>query len=202
MCIRDRPKVILQNVNMGNSILSAGEETGIEVVFLNTNKSSFIQNITVAVSAEGNSMLFEKKSFYIDKVAAGNTFSVKLKVTVMKDTLITTDKLQFAIEYEDPKATAITETEDFILKITQPVVLETENLDIPAKVYAAETIPVSMKAVSYTHLSLKPLEYDLLVMLAKNKNVAFSRDQLLNQVWGSDYLGETRTCLLYTSRCV
>ena len=42
-------------------------------------------------------------------------------------------------------------------------------------------------------MSLKPLEYDLLVMLAKNKNVAFSRDQLLNQVWGSDYLGETRT---------
>lgn len=40
---------------------------------------------------------------------------------------------------------------------------------------------------------LKPLEYDLLVLLAKNKNVAFTRDQLLNQVWGSDYLGETRT---------
>lgn len=40
---------------------------------------------------------------------------------------------------------------------------------------------------------LKPMEYDLLVLLAKNKNVAFTRDQLLNQVWGSDYLGETRT---------
>ena len=42
-------------------------------------------------------------------------------------------------------------------------------------------------------ISLKPLEYDLLVLLAKNKNVAFTRDQLLNQVWGSDFLGETRT---------
>lgn len=42
-------------------------------------------------------------------------------------------------------------------------------------------------------LNLKPLEYDLLVLLAKNKNVAFTREQLLNQVWGSDYLGETRT---------
>ncbi len=42
-------------------------------------------------------------------------------------------------------------------------------------------------------VGLKPLEYDLLVLLAKNKNVAFSRDQLLNQVWGSDFLGETRT---------
>lgn len=42
-------------------------------------------------------------------------------------------------------------------------------------------------------VSLKPLEYDLLVLLAKNKNVAFTREQLLNQVWGSDFLGETRT---------
>lgn len=42
-------------------------------------------------------------------------------------------------------------------------------------------------------INLKPLEYDLLVLLAKNKNVAFTREQMLNQVWGSDYLGETRT---------
>lgn len=42
-------------------------------------------------------------------------------------------------------------------------------------------------------ISLKPLEYDLLVLLAKNKNRAFTRDQLLNQVWGNDYLGERRT---------
>ena len=42
-------------------------------------------------------------------------------------------------------------------------------------------------------VSLKPREYDLLVLLAKNKNVAFTREQMLNEVWGSNYLGETRT---------
>ncbi len=42
-------------------------------------------------------------------------------------------------------------------------------------------------------VSLKPMEYDLLVLLAKNKNVAFTRGQMLNEVWGSNYLGETRT---------
>lgn len=42
-------------------------------------------------------------------------------------------------------------------------------------------------------VSLKPMEYDLLVLLAKNKNVAFTREQMLNEVWGSNYLGETRT---------
>ena len=42
-------------------------------------------------------------------------------------------------------------------------------------------------------VALKPMEYELLVLLAGNKNVAFSREQLLSQVWGSDYMGETRT---------
>lgn len=42
-------------------------------------------------------------------------------------------------------------------------------------------------------ISLKPMEYDLLVYLAKNKNRAVGREQLLDKIWGSDYYGETRT---------
>ncbi len=40
---------------------------------------------------------------------------------------------------------------------------------------------------------LKPMEFDLLVMLAKNKNIALSRERLLHGVWGVDFVGETRT---------
>lgn len=40
-------------------------------------------------------------------------------------------------------------------------------------------------------LSLK--EFELLYLLAKNKGRVFSRDTLLEQIWGYDYLGETRT---------
>lgn len=42
-------------------------------------------------------------------------------------------------------------------------------------------------------ISLKPMEYELLVTLAKSRNVAFSREELLNRLWGTDYVGETRT---------
>ncbi len=42
-------------------------------------------------------------------------------------------------------------------------------------------------------IALKPTEFDLLVMLAKNKNIALSRERLLRSVWGVDFLGETRT---------
>lgn len=42
-------------------------------------------------------------------------------------------------------------------------------------------------------IAMKPMEFDLLVMLAKNKNIALSRERLLHGVWGVDYVGETRT---------
>jgi DNA-binding response OmpR family regulator len=42
-------------------------------------------------------------------------------------------------------------------------------------------------------LSLTPREFDLLVLLLSNKGRALSRDQILEQVWGHDYIGETRT---------
>jgi DNA-binding response OmpR family regulator len=56
---------------------------------------------------------------------------------------------------------------------------------------------VDMKAhqvqVDDEPLALTPKEYDLLAFLAAHPNQAFTRDQLLNQVWGYDYYGDTRT---------
>ena len=40
---------------------------------------------------------------------------------------------------------------------------------------------------------LTPKEYDLLVYLIKNKNIALSREKILNEVWGYDFFGEDRT---------
>ncbi len=42
-------------------------------------------------------------------------------------------------------------------------------------------------------LSLTPIEFDLLLVLARNKNIALSRDKLLAEVWGQLFEGETRT---------
>ncbi len=42
-------------------------------------------------------------------------------------------------------------------------------------------------------LALTPKEYDLLAFLAANPSRAFTRDQLLNRVWGYDYFGDGRT---------
>lgn len=42
-------------------------------------------------------------------------------------------------------------------------------------------------------ICLKPLEFDLLAMLIKFKNRTIPRERLLNEIWGIDFVGGTRT---------
>lgn len=42
-------------------------------------------------------------------------------------------------------------------------------------------------------ISLTPMEYDLLCILAKNRNIAMNREKILREIWGVDFEGETRT---------
>lgn len=49
-------------------------------------------------------------------------------------------------------------------------------------------------------IKLKPKEYDLLEFLAKNKKRVFSREELLNNIWGIDYDGDFRTVDVHVRR--
>ena len=40
---------------------------------------------------------------------------------------------------------------------------------------------------------LSPKEYDLLVYMAQNKNIALTREMLITNVWGYDFYGDDRT---------
>ena len=74
-------------------------------------------------------------------------------------------------------------------------VLERENkLSDVIKVLDLE-IDISQRTVrkNGVEILLKPKEFELLRVLAKNKNIAISREKLLSMVWGYEYMGETRT---------
>ncbi|WP_315115399.1 response regulator transcription factor [uncultured Clostridium sp.] len=43
-------------------------------------------------------------------------------------------------------------------------------------------------------------EFDLLMLFLQNKNIALSRDQIIEKVWGFDYVGETRTVDIHVQR--
>lgn len=52
----------------------------------------------------------------------------------------------------------------------------------------AHSVKIDNKIIDIT-----PKEYDLLKYLMRNKNIALSRETLLNNVWGYDFFGDDRT---------
>ena len=63
--------------------------------------------------------------------------------------------------------------------------IEFKNL----KIYEDERIIKKVDEV--IELTLK--EFELMLLLVKNKNMALSREYLLEKIWGYEYMGETRT---------
>lgn len=47
---------------------------------------------------------------------------------------------------------------------------------------------------------LKPMEFDCLLLLAKHPNLAMTREQMLRQLWGVSFDGETRTIDVHIGR--
>lgn len=54
-------------------------------------------------------------------------------------------------------------------------------------------IPGRSVTVDGEKIELTPKEYDLLFFLVENKNIALSRDKLLQDIWGYDFFGDDRT---------
>lgn len=70
------------------------------------------------------------------------------------------------------------------------------NVNVGKK-YTYNGLEIDMLArnvyVDTKKIELTPKEYDLLVYLIVNKNIALSREKILNEVWGYDFFGEDRT---------
>lgn len=49
-------------------------------------------------------------------------------------------------------------------------------------------------------IPFKPMEFDCLLLLVKYKNIALSREQLLQMLWGVEFDGETRTIDVHIGR--
>lgn len=65
-------------------------------------------------------------------------------------------------------------------------------------------LSIDMSDYSLTYhgkkMDLPPKELELLHHLVKNPNRVFTREQLLDQIWGYDYIGDTRTVDVHIKR--
>lgn len=68
--------------------------------------------------------------------------------------------------------------------------------------YDGLTVNLTSYAVIYNgkQIDMPPKEMELLFFLANSPNQVFTREQLLDKIWGYDYIGDTRTVDVHVKR--
>lgn len=105
--------------------------------------------------------------------------------------------------------------DDYIVKPFEPKELiarikailrrsETKAKDNDNKIVSFEKLEVNLTnyelTIDGTILEIPPKELELLFFLASNPNRVFTREQLLEEVWGFDYFGDSRTVDVHIKR--
>ena len=107
-------------------------------------------------------------------------------------------------EEEDELLGFLSGTDDYLTKpFSIPVLLARVKALLKrggaeeAGAYTAGGIELDVRAYTVKAggkpVGLTPREFELLLYLMKNKNIALSREQILNAVWNYDFYGEART---------
>ncbi|MEK4667552.1 response regulator transcription factor [Niallia sp. FSL R7-0271] len=74
-------------------------------------------------------------------------------------------------------------------KQEQEKVLEVDDLKVFVKSYSVKRADIDIE--------LTPREFELLLYLMENKNIVLSREQIMNHVWGYDFMADTNVVDVY-----
>ena len=90
-----------------------------------------------------------------------------------------------------------------VLRRYQPARSEADSPE-KAKCLEYEGITINLTNYSVTcdgqHIEMPPKELELLYCLAASPNQVFTREQLLDRIWGYEYIGDTRTVDVHIKR--
>ncbi len=89
-----------------------------------------------------------------------------------------------------------------VLRRYKPAMTVPENSNDKYVEYADLTINLTNYSVVYMGrtVEMPPKELELLYFLASSPNHVFTREQLLDQIWGYEYIGDTRTVDVHIKR--
>lgn len=89
-----------------------------------------------------------------------------------------------------------------VLRRYKPAPAEKEVVKVKCVEYTDLTINLTNYSVIYMNktIDMPPKELELLYFLAASPNHVFTREQLLDQIWGYEYIGDTRTVDVHIKR--
>ncbi len=89
-------------------------------------------------------------------------------------------------------------------KTVVPVTSESASATVKAKIAEYPDLIVNLTNYSVLYqgktIEMPPKELELLYFLASSPNQVFTREQLLDQIWGYEYIGDTRTVDVHIKR--
>ena len=89
-----------------------------------------------------------------------------------------------------------------VLRRYKPVIAKNTNMDVKVAEYPDLVVNQTNYSVVYMGktVDMPPKELELLYFLASSPNHVFTREQLLDQIWGYEYIGDTRTVDVHIKR--
>ena len=164
-------------------------DTAIET-FKNTNPKLILLDIMLP-GMDGWSVCREiRKSSNVPIImltAKGETFDKVLGLELGAD--------DYMVKPFDPKE---------LMARVKAVMRRSEPKEVITSVLNFEELEINMDNYSVSYydkdMDLPPKEMELLFYLASHKNNVFTREQLLEQVWGFDYFGDSRTVDVHVKR--
>lgn len=89
-----------------------------------------------------------------------------------------------------------------VLRRYKPSASSTQDTDVKSVEYPDLIINQTNYSVIYMgkNVDMPPKELELLYFLASSPNHVFTREQLLDQIWGYEYIGDTRTVDVHIKR--
>lgn len=122
------------------------------------------------------------------------------RILVVDDEKVMVKGIRFNLEnegytvdvgYNGRQAVDLARANDYDLIILDLMMPELDGLEACMEIRAFSSVPIIM---------LTAREFDLLELLMRHPNRVYSREQLLNLVWGYEYTGEYRTVDVHIRR--
>ena len=91
-----------------------------------------------------------------------------------------------------------------VLRRFQPTVVATEEIEEKGEFVAYPDLVINQSNYSVVYygknIDMPPKELELFYFLASHPNQVFTREQLLDKLWGYEYIGDTRTVDVHIKR--
>lgn len=85
-------------------------------------------------------------------------------------------------------------TKELVLRVNKLINRIYKEKEVDSIVYNDYIVDLNKRVAKEMNAEIKltTLEFDLLLMFLNNKNITFSREEILRKIWGEDYFGSDR----------